>query len=171
LPAESRVWLSEVSGGLRPVEAGVSADGTFAFANVPPGSYVVRLSAPGISATAATAPVQVSGRDVAGVEIVAPREVRGRVTASGSVLPMRFALPLSGAGGTDVTTVVIDAQPDGTFTVFLPIGERRVGAPLGLPAGSTIPSLTYGSVDILSNPLRVTAGDSSELRIQIETSR
>jgi hypothetical protein len=58
---------------------------------------------------------------------------------------------------------------DGTFRVTLLEGEQRVGPP-GLPPGYTLKALTYGSVDLLKNTLKVASTDTGELRVVVSTS-
>jgi hypothetical protein len=168
LPLESRVWLTDTAGIFQPLETALASDGTFAFAGVAPGAYTARVSARGIPATAAVTSVPVGGSDVANVEILAPREVRGRVVISNNVdAAPRFSLPLVGISGTADSALTIDVRGDGTFTVFLPVGERRVGPPAGLPSGYAMESLTYGGTDLLRDPLNVLPTDSSELQIRL----
>ena len=163
LPSGSHVWLTDTANLQWPIESVINADGTFVFAGVASGTYITRLDAPGISATAA-APVVVSGKNVAGIDITAPRQVRGRISVSGNVAAPRFSLPLAGSSE---TTITITPQADGTFTAYLPIGEWRIGQPAGLPSGYSIQSLAYGSVDVLRNPLSVLPSDSSELALAL----
>jgi hypothetical protein len=66
--------------------------------------------------------------------------------------------------------MAINPQPDGTFRLTLLEGEQRIGNVSGLPPGYALKSLTYGSTDILKNPLKVAASDSFELRATITTS-
>jgi hypothetical protein len=162
--SRSAVWLSHASGVFRTLETSVAADGSFSFNNVVPGNYSVQLVAPGIRTAAV--PVVITGTNVPGIRIEAPKEVRGRVVIDGSSPIPRFSIPLIAARSE--TLVTIDPQTDGTFTVFMPAGEHRAGAPLGLPSGYAIQALSYGSVDLLRDPLKVSSDDSPELIIRLK---
>jgi hypothetical protein len=66
------------------------------------------------------------------------------------------------AGASGSNTAVITPGP-GQFGILLPEGERRVSLTSSFPAGYSVKSLTYGSVDLLRNPLKIASADSSEL--------
>jgi hypothetical protein len=162
--SRSHVWLSHSPGVFRTLESSIAADGAFSFNNVVPGNYSAQLVAPVIRSAAV--PVVITEVNLSGVQIEAPREVRGRVVVDGSSPIPRFSLPL--VGSRNETLVTIDPQTDGTFTVFLPAGEHRAGAPHGLPSNYAMESLSYGSVDLLRNPLRIPFNDASELLIRLK---
>jgi hypothetical protein len=159
----ARVWLVDTSGRQRTIETTLGPNGGFAFPVVREGSYSLNLVVAGISANAVSSAVQVTaGRDVADVSLAAPRAVSGRVRVDGGVLPERFSIRLDG------TTIVIDPRPDGSFSVLVPTGDRAVGAAAGLPPELQIQAMTYGSTDLLKNPLRVaTSGALEELNIRL----
>src|SRR5215475_12633751 len=99
-------------------------------------------------------------------QLVVSRRVTGRLSVQGDdPAPSSFTLPLMppGAGTPSAlpagatTSLTIRPQIDGSFRVVLPPGEYRVGAPLGLPPGYTLESITYGRVDLLQNPLKVSS--------------
>ncbi len=154
--------MSHSSGAFHTLETSVAPDGAFSFTNVVPGNYSGQLVAPGIRG--AVVPVVITETNLSEIQITAPREVRGRVIADGSSPIPRFSIPL--IAGRDETIVTVDPQTDGAFTVFLPAGEHRTGTPLGLPSGYSIQSLSYGSVDLLREPLKVSSDNSSELLIR-----
>ena len=67
----------------------------------------------------------------------------------------RLQLQFSPFKGTGQNTGM-STQPDGTFRAMLPEGDYRVSW-ASLPAGYEIKSITSGSVDLLSNSLKVAA--------------
>src|SRR3954466_5616069 len=83
----------------------------------------------------------------------ATKSVSGRITMDGGGTLARFTLPLQNPGRPPAS-VVISPQPDGTFSVTLPIGMSIVGTPSG---GFAVKSFTYGSTDLLNAPLVVAA--------------
>lgn len=162
------VSLTGSTSSLPAVDAAINPDGTFAFPKVLQGQYTARLVAPGIAPTAATTTVAVTNKDVTGVEISVPHVISGIVTVDGGGPIPRFTLPLSVVGaGAGTTSVTITAQADGSFRATIPLGERKVGAPTGLPAGYTVKSVMYGATDLLKDTLKVTEADSSELAITL----
>jgi len=109
---------------------------------------------------------------------VGVKALTGRVTVEGGApTPSSFTLPLTAANavaptpgltrGAAGTGTLIRTQIDGGFRLQLPVGEYRVGEPAPLPAGYSVQSILYGGVDVLRNPLRVSAGDSGELVINL----
>ena len=109
-------------------------------------------------------------------QLVVSRRVTGRLSVEGDdPAPSSFTLPLMppGAGTPSAlpagasTSLTIRPQIDGSFRVVLPPGEYRVGAPSGLPPGYALESITYGGVDLLQNPLKVSSNDSAELLIEL----
>ncbi len=162
------VSLVGSTSSLPTMDAAINPDGTFAFPKVLQGTYTARLTVPGIAATAATTTVVVTNKDVTGVEISVPHVISGIVTVDGGGPIPRFTLPLSAVGtGAGTTSVAITPQADGSFRATIPLGERKVGAPTGLPAGYTAKSVMYGTTDLLKDTLKVTEADSAELAITL----
>jgi hypothetical protein len=96
------------------------------------------------------------------LQTAVPRQVTGRLSVEGNgPAPSSFTLPLMPGA-----SLTIRPQIDGTFRVLLTPGEYRVGALSGLPAGYTLKSIAYGGVDLLRNPLKISAGDSADLLIE-----
>jgi hypothetical protein len=108
------------------------------------------------------------------------RQVPGQLSVDGGApLPSSLILPLlagdppaapaPGLRGNVNRSIIIRPQIDGSFRVQMPVGEYRVGTPDRLPRGYTLQSILYGGVDLLSNPVKISASDSAELRINLKT--
>jgi hypothetical protein len=67
--------------------------------------------------------------------------------------------------------VPLKPNPDGTFLVSLPEGERRISI-LGrtIPSGYAVELFTYGPQDLLNNPLRIAPGTPSDISIVLKKS-
>jgi hypothetical protein len=153
----------------------VDSDGSFDFSSVAPGSYMARAYA----STSVSPPmaVSVSAKDVANVtlQLPPPKSVHGRIVVQGNlpatVAPPRLAFalaPLPGIPGSG-STVAANPQPDGTFTITLPVGERPISiVPGGIPPGYKTASFIYGATDLLKNPIKVASGDNVELRVALD---
>jgi len=172
------------------LNAPVSRDGQFEFPMVLPGNYTAR-TVPAVVLAPAT-PITVGTTDVANVEVRIPatKEVSGKITIRGTVPVPRVIFSLangaaapaanapaaitisqgvviSAASGT--VSVPTNVGPDGNFKVTLPEGERAISiVPSSLPAGYSVDSFTYGSVDLLKNPMRVALTDTAEIAIAVD---
>jgi hypothetical protein len=166
------------------LDAVVGADGSFEFPKVFPGNYTARLSLSLPTIGPLSTNVNVAGTDVTGIEIVVPRvkEIIGRVVLESRGPMPQFTIPLvpqsvvapnrfgSNMGYTPGSILLnVYPQADGTFRVMLPEGERSAGQPMGLPPGYAPKSLTYGSTDLMSAPMKVSAADTAELRVTLAT--
>jgi hypothetical protein len=172
-------------GGRQIAGAAVSADGTFEFAAVPPGSYTIVAQAPGPAQQRLTAraPVDVANGDVSNVSVrlQPPLAFAGKVTVEGTQSSVRLSSlrltftpsePGPGNQGRNGQTQLTD---DGTFQTELAADAYIVDAG-GLPdgyylksvklAGREMPDalldLNYGggTVDVVLAP---TAGDITGL--------
>jgi hypothetical protein len=153
-----------------------------------------RLTSPAVSLTVPNRDV----RNLA-VEIPPEVEVRGRVEVDGYGTPPRFSLALIGgetqleAGktgslpafptgslfeaaisgkGVELVQMNVNALPDGSFMMKLPEGTYRVVAangPNGIPPAYVLRSMTYGSADLFSEPMKVSSERSPELAIGFGT--
>lgn len=162
-----------------PLNATINPDGSFEFLKVYPGDYTARLTGalPNM-VVPPTADVHVLNADVTGVDLVMPRqrEISGRIVLEGRGVMPRIGFPLTVlsarlTGSTPSSTIFINInpQPDGTFKITVPEGEREVGAANGLPAGYAVKTMLYGSTDLVSNPLKVLLTDTAEFRITVLT--
>jgi hypothetical protein len=155
----------------------IHADGSFEFPEVFPGMYFVRATGPGIL-NSPNVPVVVAITDVTNVEIAVPRlkDVTGHLVIEGGgpypLLAIPFvSLPAAiGAPGASGTLPTIRPGTDGTFHIGLPVGESRMANFISLPPGYTVKSLTYGSTDLLTNPLKIAVTDALELQISLVNS-
>lgn len=148
------------------------SDGTFEFNGVLPGSY--SLQANTTIGTASTFITVVSGKDLTNVEIKTQpaREIPGRVVINDPAKPrVGFSIvvpnrPINAPG----QRFNAPTGPDGKFTLTLPEGENRlVFEPALVPPGFVLKSATYGSLDILANPIKVAATDTAELILTFDS--
>jgi hypothetical protein len=153
----------------------VDSDGTFEISQVKPGVY----TAIAFASTSVSQPVAltVGAADIADLQIRLPdaKSIRGRVVVQGDVpanVPIpRIAFALAPVAGIPNSGANVPAspQPDGSFTIGLPEGERRIAVVAGtVPPGYKVSSFTYGTADLLKDPLSIAAGDSAELRVTFD---
>jgi hypothetical protein len=153
----------------------VDSDGTFEISKVKPGSY----TAIGFAATSVSEPfaLSVGAADITDVQIRLPeaKSIRGRIVVQGDVpanVPIpRIAFTLAPVAGIPNSGANVPAvpQPDGSFTIGLPEGERRISVVAGtVPPGYKLSSFTYGTADLLKDPLRISAGAGAELRVTFD---
>jgi hypothetical protein len=174
------------------MEAVVSADGSFQFSKVPGGPYIVRLMTGTANAQSDTPnPTQaifVGSQDIGGIDIAGPQIITGRVVVEGGgALPLALgasetvaqgriearaaALPLQPQrGGQPLNAIrAADTQSfraDGAFALALFPGEYRVSL-TALPAGYSVRSISYGTTDVLQEPLKITGSSSQEIRVTL----
>jgi hypothetical protein len=161
--------------------ASVGRDGQFEFPMVLPGTYTARL-VPAV-VLAPTTPITVGSTNVSNVEIRIPptREINGKITVRGNVPVPRVIFTLAnGAAPININqgvvsntagsvTVPTNVGTDGVFKVTLPEGERAISIqPSSLPSGYSVDSFTYGSTDLLKNPMRVALTDTAEIAIAVD---
>ena len=163
--------------------APVGRDGQFEFPTVLAGTYTAR-TVPNV-VLAPTTSLTVGPTNVANVEIRIPptRQISGKITVRGNVPVPRVIFSLANGtaaapinisqgvvlGTTGSVSVPTNVRADGMFTVTLPEGERAISIlPSSLPAGYSVNSFTYGSVDLLKNPIRVALADTAEIAIAVD---
>jgi hypothetical protein len=156
-----------------PLVASVAPDGSFSFPEVFPGAWSARATGPGI-APGQTLSITVANTDVRNVEFGVPaqKEVIGRVVLEGPAPMPRFSFrPTQELGGLRnsifLPLIAINPAPNGTFRVTLPEGERPLGELTGLPAGYTLKAATYGTTDLLREPLKISRKDTAELVLTV----
>jgi len=142
-------------GGTAPLQqATTSADGSFQFLRVSPGTYQLRT----VSATGSLPlPVVVGDQDITGLEIVVVPTVNltGSVVIEGNGVRPRINLQLIAFKGNG-QSAGMSSQPDGSIRTVLPEGNYRVSWS-SLPVGFEIKSISSGNVDLLTNSLKVFA--------------
>jgi hypothetical protein len=153
----------------------VDSDGSFDFSDLKPGSY----TAIAFAATSMSAPrtLTVGTADITDLtlNLPPPKTIKGKITVQGNLpgtVPLPrvafFLPPLPGIAASSAT-VGVNAQPDGSFTATLPVGERQIGLAAGsIPPGYKLASFTYGTTDLLKNPLRAAATDTAELQLTFD---
>jgi hypothetical protein len=172
----SRVMRVALTGsGSETTTSLVDSDGSFDFSNVKPGSY----TATAFAATSVSAPMTltVGTADITDltIRLPQPKAIKGRITVQGN-LPgsvafprVAFFLPPLPGIPSSSATVGVNAQPDGSFTVTLPVGERQIGLASGsVPPVYKVTAFTYGTTDLLKNPLRAAATDTAELQLTFD---
>jgi protein TonB len=135
-------------------EVTTAADGSFQIPRVRPGTY--RLTSTAGRPYEQPLSVTVADKDVTGLEllVVPVVEVTGTVAIEGTYPPPRIQLQLSPFKGTGQNAGISGMAPDGSFRASLPEGDYRVSW-TNLPLGYEIKSLTAGSLDLISVPLKV----------------
>jgi hypothetical protein len=186
LNAELQSIILSSSG--RSLHTDVAFDGSFAFQDVPPGSYTVMSSNSPPQFLWACRQVEVVNRDITGIAVSSPGEslrVMGRVVIEGGGPAPSFVFALQGSRGfardgyiwandTLRSNPVVgmtgwaDSYDDVIFNVLLPIGQYRI-VPSGLPPGYRVKSFTYGRTNLLKSPINVT-GQLRQLSIVLSPS-
>jgi hypothetical protein len=64
----------------------------------------------------------------------------------------------------------VNPQPDGSFRAMLYEGDYRFASASNLPAGMTLKSAKFGSVDVLREPVRISSRDNPEFQLVVESS-
>jgi hypothetical protein len=145
------------SGGF---ETAVNADGTFQFQGLTGGEFDLNVMGVAVSASRN---FTTGGQDITGIEVKVPVAARGRVVMEdGTPLPppsmsIENAYSPGATGGSrtaPITQRYSEIKSDGTFSVNVVQGEQRISI-VNLPPGFSVRSITYGSVDVMANPLRV----------------
>lgn len=143
----------------------VGPDGSFSFAAVWRGTHTIQLQgAGGIPVSMA---VVVSGEPLKNVEVASPpqREVTGLVIRDGDSGGVFYSFSLIVRDGSRQTIISPTVASNGTFRMALPVGEHQASL-TGFPAGA-LQSFTYGEANLLVEPLRVSPGDTSPIRITL----
>ena len=164
-PAGQKVVLTGNSAWAQ-LESTLTAEGAFVVANVPPGVYTLK-TLPGSVAPMAT--VVVADRDVSGIAVAGYAELPGKAMLQDGgkfpALPVALMIEAQPQKGAPMATAI---RTDGTFRFPLPEGQYRIA--LGkLPAGTAVKSISYGSIDLLKDPLILDgSAEPGELRVVLE---
>lgn len=142
------------SGPMRPAppEASLNPDGSFEFPRVAPGQYMVRLFPPVEGALDKS--LTVADRDIQGFELIVPvvRTVSLQAEMEGNTPLPRLHLGFVRTKTTGTYNPYPRRGADGNFQMIFAEGEYRFNS-ADLPANYRILSLTYGTVDLLKQPL------------------
>jgi TonB family protein len=151
----SSVALVELAGSARH-ETTVSEDGSFTFPAIPTGIYLARLNS--VERFTRPVPVSVLTSDISGVVIgVTPaKEIKVRLSMNrGSRRPDALSLRSGAWPG-----MIGVPQPDGTFSFSVPEGSNRIEI---YAVDYEVLEMKYGSIDLLKEPLNVSAADTVEV--------
>jgi TonB family protein len=160
--AQAALRANLILPGPQPVttSTAVGPDGSFEFVNVRPGNYNVTLSVP-----VPFRPIVVGSLDMTGIEFTVPpmRTVTGRVVIEGGgSLPQRLTFIVPHQIGSVTMSMLI--QPDGTFNILLPEGERRLSINA---TGYSVRSFMHGSTELLQDPFKLSNTDTSQLVVTL----
>jgi TonB family protein len=169
-PANYR--LSLISGPADGLDAQLRQDGSFEFAQILPGNYVCTFTPPlPLTPFTISVPNKTVGGDFA-LTLPAMKEVRGKVTVEGlyQIIPqIRFSWgsPASTPFLLGIASAPAVRQPDGTFKVLMPEGQREVS--INAP-GFEITTARYGSTDLTRQDLNLSSTSSDEFQIVLKPS-
>jgi hypothetical protein len=147
----------------------INADGTFLFANVPPGAY--DLAPLPLNLTPGFTRLVVRDADLRDVRIEAQpaRVARGHVVADRTgVTPQFVNIKLGLQSATGIVWIAV--QPDGSFSGEIPPGEYRAVVE-NLPDGFTVASVMYDGVDLTRTPLKTDVPLDQEIRLNLAPGR
>jgi hypothetical protein len=155
-------------------ETFVDSDGKFEFPRVLQSSNYTASLLPAHDAVPGRR-FTVADKDVADIQIVVPaeREVMIRASVEGGGPPPAFEMSLSHPVSSTnqvpvgVFRVLVKPESDGTFKVRLPNDERRVQL-AGFPLGYRAKTISYGSIDLKQQTLKISTSDVSEIQITME---
>ena len=146
------------------LEVPIGGDGRFEFPRVLPGRYYIQgLGLPGSQ-------LIVGSGGVSNFEFNIPtyRRVTGRVVVEGGAPPPRFDLTLT---SNLPNGIAIDSYPnpsvDGTFAGMIPEGDHQIH--VYVSNRYAVASITWGSTDLLREPLRVANRDVTEILVTLRT--
>jgi hypothetical protein len=149
--------------GLPAFRVNLSPEGAFSINGVPPGNYL-----PGVVPEVVgymPAAIQVIDRDITGLDLRLPGivEVRGRIILEPGMPAPRSYLEIL-KGGSRIAAGPISSDSAGSFTINLPEGDFRLGV-TGLSPGFQVKAFTYGSMDLLSEPVQIQASAPQALTL------
>jgi hypothetical protein len=158
-------------GGGQGQQATTGTAGAFEFSNVLPGRYTLRgtvvhtLRAGNLTRFMVSLPLVVGNSDLRDVQLPIPAEnnvpFQISVEGGGPVPSLRFQL----TNGTDQGSAQ-GAPSNETFVLSLPAAGWRISV-TNLPAGYSVKSMTYGSSDLLREPLTLNENASKEIQLTL----
>ena len=116
--------------------------------------------------------IVIADRDVSNVELIVPptKTVVGKVVIEGAGLApggLEFEYDASNPISARITAHASVARPDRSFRLTLPLGKLGTFL-LETPANYSVKSVSYGSLDLLRNPLTITASGAEEFVVVLE---
>ena len=171
---------TSASGASIPVGARILPDGTFEFANVTPGQYVIQADRgrknPSTEGEFASLPVAVGDGDVVGlvVQMSSGSAIAGRILfdnfSNGAPLPTRSAIHLTpvpvDADTSPRNVAEADIQPDWTFHLGGINGARRLQL-MRVPDGWTLKEIRAGGADITDRAVSFGRADQSLANVEV----
>jgi hypothetical protein len=152
IPPNAKITLSGTGMAEAP-EMSLNPDGSFEFLKLLPGGYSAILKPSPVGVKPFT--FQVNDTDVSNLEFAVSetRTIRGRLSRESDPLPSLAIFMLADSrSGQQLGNFTINPDDNRSFTIALPAGEYNLQfLTLGRPA----PKMTYGSVNLNGNPLRV----------------
>jgi Carboxypeptidase regulatory-like domain len=143
--------------------AKIESDGTFQFQAVSRGNYDAMVN-PGMNMIPVR--IVVEDKDITGIELAVPptKGIPGKVIIEGEgrVTRLYFAV---GSFAVDGPVAGLNLLDGSSFQLALPEGEFPIALSSTMLSGYTVKTFTYGSVDLLKDPLKVTPSGSDQLRI------
>lgn len=131
----------------------VNPDGSFTFTNVQPGAYsAITIPSPNVDRQTA---VSVGSQDIDDLQVVPPViiQVPGRIEIEGGGNLKAVSIPMTiETYHLPVSTPLFAIQPNISFRLHVLEGENRILL-RNVPTEYSIVSMTYGSTDLLRNPL------------------
>jgi Carboxypeptidase regulatory-like domain len=141
-------------GGSRPTSAGTDTTGTYRLTGVPPGTYTLDVDPSRVRHVFTRITVGNQPLHVPDLRTHAKIEIRGRIEPRGWQHLMVTAYPKGGG---------VSVFDDGTFLLRLEEGEYRLG--LNIPKTHAVKSMTFGSRDLMKNPLLIQKPTQQQIRI------
>ena len=157
--ATSHVTLSGPS-LLSSMQIQIEKDGSYQFSNVRTGNYTLQAG------HSEPVSVVVADKDIQNLDLLVPamRQLRGRVVvADGGPVPM---FEVSFVRDSKFIAYGTSRAP-GTFDAFLSEGESRIRVSRFPTDIYEIQAITFGSSDLLSDPLRVSGSDLPEIVVTL----
>ena len=145
-------------GGRIPTSAATDSTGTYRLNNVPPAAYTLDVDPSRVRHVSTRITVTTVPLHVPDLRTHKKIEIKGRVEPRGW---QRLMVNVYGNGSRESLSV----REDGTFPLWLAEGEYRFG--VNIPGTHVVKSMTFGSRDLLKNPLVVRTNTRGEVRIVI----
>ncbi|HEX5000412.1 MAG TPA: carboxypeptidase regulatory-like domain-containing protein [Terriglobia bacterium] len=157
IPADLRVAIAG-TGLATPHDAPISADGTFEFPKIPPGTYTLRIGQDGMPIS-----IDVAREDVIGLEFGL---LRGKVISSGDSMPPSLVISFSNDAAAPLSYVRPDIRADGAFESALPLGKARAHL-AGYQPHYAIRLVRDGQSDVMPDGAEFQFSADDDLELQV----